>query len=155
MTLTLDIDTPAFAQSIGEIISAVKVPCQAAMASTFATIVHHNFGDDGEDRPVAWEPLKPGYAHRYHGGDTTPKEVLTGELQASIEIDEASDDAASVSTNCPHARFQHEGGVAELNGHEYTIPPRPVFPILGNEVTPYTAQKCLDACAAQLERSLA
>ena len=151
MTLTIDIDANAFAASLGEELARVKVPCQAAMANTFATVVHHNFGEDGEDRPSEWPQLRKGYADRFHGGDRTPKLILSGELQRSIEIDETSGDAASVSTANPYADLMQNGG---LNEEGFPIPARPFFPIVGNDVTPYTAQKCVDACVAELERSL-
>lgn len=151
MTLTLDIDQSAFEKSVLDCFASVKVPCQAAMANTFATVVHHNFGDDGEDRPSEWQPLRKGYAERYHGGDRTPKLILSGDLQRSIEIDEAGEEAATVSTSNPYAILMQEGG---QNEEGFNIPARPFFPIVGGEATPYTAQKCLDACGAQLERSL-
>ena len=113
MTLTLSIDQAAFEKSVMESFALAKVPCQAAMANTFATVVNHNFGHDGEDRPSEWQPLRKGYADKYHKGDRTPKLILSGDLQRSIEIDEANEDAASVSTSNPYAALMQEGGQSE------------------------------------------
>jgi len=148
MNVELNIDSAAFEQSVMAEFARVKIPCQAAMANTFAVIVHHNFGQDGEDRPEQWPILSKKYANQFHGGSRIPTEVLTGSLQSSIEIDETSQDAASVFTNNEYAVSQQFGDTS------INLPARPFFPIINGEVTSYTTAKCLDACKAEMERSL-
>jgi phage gpG-like protein len=151
MNATLTIDEPAFLNSIMAEFQNVKVSCQAAMANAFATVVNHNFGQDGEDRPTAWPALGKSYAIDYHDGDRTPTLQLYGNLQASIDIEEGNPEYASVFTNNPYADLQQFGGESEQG---FRIPARPFFPIVGNEITPYTTQKCVDACEVELTRSL-
>ena len=144
MTATLDIDVAAFEQSIDAEFNRVKIPCQAAMAHTLATIINHNFGDEGEDRPSDWKDLSWNYARRFHDGNTTPKLQLSGNLQASVQIDESGEDAAIVFTENDYAT-EHQYG--SLDGK---LSVRPFFPIVGGELTEYSTQKCVDACEKQL-----
>lgn len=157
MNATLTIDEPAFLNSIMAEFQKVKVPCQAAMAKEFHRIVIANFEEsDGEDRPQTWDKLRYMYANEKHDGDRTPHLTLSGTLKNSIDIGDNLEDYASVFTFNPYAADHQnpDGFESEFEGKKYHIPGRPFFPIVDNEVIPYTAQKCVDACEAELVRSL-
>lgn len=157
MTLTLDIDQAAFEKSVLDCFASVKVPCQKAMAYVFAEMAFNNLGEDGNNRPVSWKALKKNYANKYHDGDRTPTLILHGDLADSIRegIDYSNEDAATVSCNVPYASM-HQWGLTNEDG--YKLPPRPFFPLVGNEnysePTADAAANCLDACEQELERSL-
>jgi phage gpG-like protein len=168
MTVTLDIDQAAFEQSVMQQFASVKVPCQFEMAKEFKRIVDANFTvDGGEDRP-AWKDLSSVYQRKidYSRSNATllmsdlevdsykkhtGKSVVAGKLMASTRINADNSDAAVVFNDCEYAAVHQDGGVTEDG---WTVPPRPFFPIQDGEVTPYTTQKCLDACQATLEREL-
>ena len=153
MNVTLDMDSEAFAQSVGAELAVLKVPCQAAMAMSFAEDAYNSFGVDGQNRMSEWPALSMAYALKKHGGDTTPTLVLSGELRESIRngIDATNEDAATVSTDVPYADLMQNGGV---NANDRVVPARPFFPIVGDEVWQPTADKCVDACRQVLEERL-
>ena len=128
----------------------VRVPIQAAMANRFASIVHNNFGQEGEDRPTQWPMLSRNYANAFHDGSRIPTETLSGDLQSSIQIDETNPDAAVVWTDCPYAAEQQNG-----SAH---VPARPFFPIIGvgsgASLTPYTLDQVMRAAENEAERLL-
>ena len=151
MNLTIEID-----DSLSPLLEGVResfesgdlrVRIQAAMAHTFATVVNHNFGGEGEDRPHDWRILSERYALAYKDGDRTPTLILDGNLKASIEIDDQSIDAASVYTNNPYAVAQQFGDATT------NLPARPFFPMTEDgQVTEYTAEKCVQAARSELSR---
>ena len=156
MTATLTIDEPAFLNSIMAEFQKVKVPCQAAMAEAFRSVVDGNLGDkDFKDIPHDWDGLSSKYAKRI--GRAYPTLRMNGVeaaimgaepnlLYDSTRIEVTNPDFATVYNDCEYASAHQFG--------EGNMPPRPFFPISGNEVLPYTTQKCLDACEAELERKL-
>ena len=150
MTITLDIDANTFASGLEAIFARVKVPCQAAMANAFAGVVDSNFGsagNEGQDRPIEWENLRSKkYAKRV--GRTHATLELEGELRSSVYVLPDGEDAAIVETLHSYA------GTHQFGDTSRNIAERPFFPIMGNEVTEFTTQKCLESCAAELERSL-
>ena len=155
MMVALDINANDLVALVQQEFNRVKVPCQAAMAKEFHRIVIANFEQDGgEDRPEEWEKLRYMYAEAVHGGDRTPRLQLSGDLLASIDIGDTEMDAASVFTYNPYASFHQNGGVSEFGGKSYNIPARPFFPIVGEEVTPYTTDKCVAACEEKLTELL-
>jgi phage gpG-like protein len=155
MTVTLDIDQSAFEKSVMEVFSSVKVPCQSAMAVTVYNTIMANFdGGEMQDRPIDWEPLRPFYASIKHNGDTTPRLQLNGTLKKSVQGEDSSFDSAVVYCDSPYGDFHQKGDVTEFNGKEYKIPARPFFPIVDNELTPTTTQRCLNACVETLQERL-
>ena len=153
MNATLTIDEPAFLNSIMAEFQKVKVPCQAAMANAFYEVVMKNFGSgDGEDRPISWIGLGkgvPGSKYAKKVGREVATLELDGELAASVWPVGEMEEYATVSTTNQYASA-HQWG-------EGNQPPRPFFPITGPEgetVTQFTTQKCVDACEAELVRSL-
>lgn len=149
MTVTFDIDAPAFAQSLKEQFQAVKEPCQFAMAEAFKSVADNNIGDDGEDRPIGWHNLSEKYAKRVGRSHATlfldmaeaaKLRKESGLLLNSTVISQNNQDAAIVENGCEYA-MQHQNT-------------RPFFPIIDGEVTPYTTQKCVDACEKALEGAL-
>jgi phage gpG-like protein len=124
-----------------------KVPCQAAMANRFASIVHHNFGFGGEDRPFPWPALNAHYADVFHGGQRIPTEILSGDMQASVQIDETNADAAKVWTDCEYAGEQQWG--------TQSVRARPFFPMYKDgSVTPYALDEVIRAAQNEAERIL-
>jgi len=153
MTVTLTIDEPAFLNSIMAEFQKVKVPCQAAMANAFYEITMKICGaGDGEDRPSEWIGLGkgvPGSKYAKKVGREVATLELDGNLATSVWTVSENQEYATVSTTNQYATA-HQWG-------EGNQPPRPFFPITGPEgetVTQYTTQKCVDACEAELARSL-
>ena len=150
MTVTLDIDTSAFASSLEAEFARVKVPCQAAMADAFAGVVDANFGaagNAGQDRPIEWENLRSKkYAKRV--GRTHATLELDGDLRSSVWVLPDAEDAAIVETSHFYA------GTHQFGDPSRNIAERPFFPIIGDEVTPFTTDKCVAACAEKLTELL-
>ena len=146
MNIELTFDETELVRIANEQLPPVKIPCQAAMAWRFAEITHHNFGNDGEDRPALWPALTAKYAREFHQGVQTPKLILTGELQDSIKIDASHAEAATVFTQNEYATMHQFG--------DGPVPARPFFPIVGSDFTPYTTAQCLESCATELQRRL-
>ena len=153
MTATLTIDEAAFTTSLMAEIEKAKIPCQAAMAYTFAEDAYNSFGESGSPRMNQWNDLSKKYAKNHHGGNRTPTLVLSGELRESIKngINISQADCATVSTDVPYAGLMQFGGKSEEG---YNIPARPFFPIVGKDVWEPTAIKCVEACAEKLESIL-
>lgn len=155
MNVELTIDEPAFLNSVLAEFQRVKVPCQAAMATTVYNTIMDNFdGGQLQDRPIEWQPLREGYALFKHGGDRTPRLQDTGDLKRSIQGDDSNPDVATVFCDSPYGSFHQKGGESEFGGKIYDIPARPFFPIVGDELTPLTTQRCLDTCTETLETIL-
>jgi hypothetical protein len=134
---TLDID---FAQ---EKFEEIRIPIQAAMASRFATIVGHNFGFEGEDRPKPWPALSFDYAQHYHKGVDVPTEILSGDMMNSVRIDETNPDAASVFV---------DPAIEYAASQQAT---RPFFPMTDDgELTPYAIDEVTRAAQNEAERLL-
>lgn len=140
------IDKSALINLVIERAFVVKPEAQAAMAFRLATVVDHNFGDEGEDRPLMWPDLEPGYARDFHDGDRTPRLILDGNLRASIQVDEFSFGAARVFTMNPYAA-EHQFGTPQL-------PARPFFPVLNHELTEYSKAECIEAATDAARRAL-
>ncbi len=129
------------------IFNEIKFGCQSAMANRLATIIHHNFGFSGEDRPERWPALSADYAREFHDGNRIPTLQLKGDLQQSIEIDESLEKAV-VFTDNPYAESQQYGDETK------NLPARPFFPLAGDELTAYSEAQCIAAAEAELERIL-
>jgi len=159
MNVELNIDSAAFEQSVMAEFARVKVSCQFKMAEAFQDMAIKNLGDaTGEqDRPIKWDGLKEKYAKRIGRSHATlyldPAEAAivraeSGKLMESIVISQNNADAAVVSSDCEYAVTHQDGDISR------NIPARPFFPIINGEVTSYTTAKCLEACKAEMERSL-
>jgi phage gpG-like protein len=147
MNAQLTITESSLAAMEAEIISrveAAKAPVQEAMGEMFLAVTRSNVGDFGLDRPAEWAPLSPSYARKVKRAHATL--YVSGRLEEAIKI-ELSPDAAKVSTSddsVPYAIVHQFGG-----GNN--IPARPYFPVLDNEVTPFTQQLVKEAAQAALE----
>jgi len=149
MNVTLDIDSEAFAQSVGAELAALKVPCQAAMADVVFETTRSNFGASGKDRPIEWEALRDERYAKKVGRDYATLH-LKGTLEESIDLDSSNEDAAIVfCMDEPVYAKAHQEGIGNM-------PERPFFPIIpkSNDLTPATTAECLSACAAVLEERL-
>lgn len=129
MTLTLQVES---LDGLGEALTAwaegLRVPVQDAMATRLQDIVQSNFGPgEGEDRPTPWQKLSQGYAKAAHGGDTTPTEILTGDMRDSIQVESGNPEFSRVFTNIDYASIQQWGG------GDWDTPARPFFPLVGDE----------------------
>jgi phage gpG-like protein len=136
--LTLELDSLSGLDDLEQWAEKLRGPVQNAMAIRLSDIVLLNFGDDGVDRPIPWEPLGPLYAVKYHDGDRTPREVLTGDLQASIDVELGNPEYSRVFSSVEYAAAQQWGST----WGNTVIPPRPFFPLVGDEnhadLTPYS-----------------
>lgn len=154
MTFTLEVESlDTLERQLIEFAESLRVPAQDAMARTLQDIISANFGPgEGEDRPERWQPLSQGYAKTAHGGDTTPTEILLGDLKDSIQVESDDPDHARVFTNNEYAAIQQWGG------GEWNTPARPFFPIIGSQesgtVTPYTEQQIRLAAEEAIEELL-
>lgn len=128
-----------------------EVRIQNAMAIPVADICYNNFGYDGQDRPHAWQPLSPSYAHEFHAGDQTPTLELTGALKSSIRISASNGEYASVYTDNEYASMHQWGIPGKLHS-------RPFFPLVGDEsnseLTPFAQSEAIAAASAELGRIL-
>lgn len=130
----------------------IKVGVQLAMATAFKLTAQNNLGLDGEDRPTPWPPLSSserGLKYQKQVGRSVATLYETGELHDSIVVDE-SGQPEMASVVC-----ESEYGYDQQNGNDSTgLPARPFFPIIGEELTPYTAAKCLEAAQDRLDTIL-
>lgn len=121
-----------------------RSPIQQSMAEKFFEIVRLNFGDFGVDRPVEWAPLSPAYARRVNREHATL--FVSGKLESSVQV-ESNEERARVfitDSDVPYATA-HQFGVPSKN-----LPPRPYFPIDGNEdVLPFTRQQVEEAARTE------
>ena len=102
------------------------------MAAALLDITLENFGEYSIHRTSEWPELRKPYADKFHGGNTTPTEILTGALKESYHVDIGDPEAARVFSDCPYAADQHNGVPAD-GPFQVPIPPRPVFPINESE----------------------
>ena len=142
MTFELDISSMDLAEAIQAKFEEVRVPIQAAMANRFASIVHNNFGFDGEDRPKVWPTLSFEYAKKYHKGVDIPTEILSGDMMNSVRIEENNPEFASVFVD-PSIEYAAE--------QQKT---RPFFPVLNGQLTPYAIDQVTRAAQNEAERLL-
>ena len=142
MTFELDISSMNLAEQIQAKFEEVRVPIQAAMANRFASIVHNNFGFEGEDRPKSWPSLSFDYAQHYHRGVDVPTEILSGDMMNSVRIEENNPDAASVFV---------DPSIEYAASQQAT---RPFFPMLGGQLTPYAIDEVTRAAQNKAERLL-
>jgi hypothetical protein len=151
MTFTLQLESDNILSD--DLIEEIKIGCQSAMATAFKITAQKNLGEDGEDRPTVWPDLSSselGLKYQKKVGRSFATLFDTGALYRSIVVDE-SNQPESASVVC-----ESEYGYDQQNGNDTTgLPPRPFFPMLGDEVTPYTAEKCLEAARDRLETILA
>lgn len=131
------------------LLEEIKTGCQRAMAMAFRQTAQNNLGlPPGEDRPTAWRDLSNsprGKKYQKRIGRSIATLYETGDLHDSIAVDE-SNQPESASVVC-----ESEYGYDQQNGNESTaLPPRPFFPMIGDEVTPYTTEKCLEAASEEL-----
>lgn len=138
MNITLQLDSlDGFGESLMEWAEGIKSPVQSAMAAALLDITLENFGEYSLHRTTEWPALRKAYADRFHGGDTTPTEILTGALKESYQADLGDPEAARVFSDCPYAADQHNG-VSGDGPFQVGVPPRPVLPINeSEELDPY------------------
>jgi len=151
MTFTLQADSLGTSgESLLRWAESLRVPVQQEMAARLQDITQNNFGLDGEDRPSEWQPLSIGYARTAHGGDTTPKEILSGDMLDSIRVEDTSPEFARVFTDMDYAATQQWGG------GEWNTPARPFFPLFGSEdspeLTPYSEAEVWTAAREEVDR---
>ena len=155
MSLTLELESLDALNGIAAWAESLRVPVQDAMAIRLSDIVLQNFGDDGIDRPIEWRQLGPGYALRYHEGDRTPREMLTGDLRSSIDVELGNPEQSKVFSHADYSGDQQWGSV----WHVTAIPPRPFFPLLGDEsqstLTPYSESEVRAAAEQAIADALA
>jgi phage gpG-like protein len=151
MTVTIQVGSlDALGSALMELANGLRVPVQDAMAETLQSIVQSNFGvGEGEDRPEPWQPLSQGYAKAAHGGDTTPTEILSGDMKDSIQVETGNPEYARVFTNCEYAAIQQWGG------GEWNTPARPFFPIIGDRNTGTLTQHTQDELRQSAEEAIA
>ena len=134
-SVKLDESNPLISEAL---LREVKQTWQAAAANRFATIVHRNFGQTGEDRPTQWPSLSKDYANEFHGGSRIPTLFLTGELQQSVQIQDTNIEYSEVFTENEYAEA-HQWG-------EGNLPARPFFPMNEEgELTTYSEWEVLRA----------
>ena len=156
--MTATISSSAFEAFASDLIArfeSVKQPVQAEMAHTFWDIVQSNLGEFGIDRPHTWPPLSNrssvGRAYIRKVGRTFATLLETGALSQAIKWDGTQSDKATVSvsdSDCPYAT-RHQFGAPE-----HALPERPYFPIVGDEVLPFTMDQVLESAANELDRAL-
>ena len=136
-----------------ELVDEIRIGCQRDMAFAFQHTAQNNLGESGEDRPFPWKDLSNsprGKKYQKQVGRSIATLYETGALHDSIVVDE-SNQPESASVVC-----ESEYGEAQQNGDEATgLPARPFFPMVGDELTPYTEAKCLEAARDRLETILA
>lgn len=158
MNLTLELQSLDALNNLMEAAEALRIPAQDRMAERLSDIVVANFGDDGVDRPILWAQLRKRYADVFHHGDQTPREILTGALRASINVEVGNPDHSRVFTECAYAAEQQWG--TDANGpFEVSIPPRPFFPLIGDQnnavLTPYAEEQVRAAAEQAIAEALA
>ena len=150
MTITAHIE--GLDSLLAEEFQRMKQIGQAAMATAFGDIAHRNFGLDGDDRAFEWPDLSPKYAKRV--GRTLATEYLSGDLSASLQVDNDNPEFSEVSLNTPYAVAQHDGNP------ENNLPARPVFPILNKStdedvvLTPRAEQDILKAATDAINAAI-
>jgi phage gpG-like protein len=131
----------------------IRIGCQSAMATAFKITAQNNLGESGEDRPFPWKYLSNsprGLKYQKQVGRSIATLYETGALHDSIVVDE-SNQPESASVVC-----ESEYGYAHQYGDSDTyLPARAFFPMVNDEVTPYTEAKCLEAAQDRLETILA
>jgi hypothetical protein len=135
------------------LLDEIRTGCQSAMATAFKITAQNNLGTEGEDRSFPWKDLSNsprGKKYQKQVGRSIATLYETGALSESIKVDESMQ-PESASVVC-----ESEYGFDQQNGNPETmLPARPFFPMLGDEVTPYTTEKCLEAARDRLETILA
>jgi hypothetical protein len=155
VNLTITIDSlEGFGESLLTWAESIRHPVQSAMAIALLDVTLENFGDYSIHRTTEWQPLRRGYADKFHDGDTTPTEILTGALKESYQVDLFNPDASRVFSDCPYAADQHNG-VPASGPFSVSIPPRPVLPISeGDELDVYAEALIRGAAEAAIAELL-
>ena len=115
------------------------------LAGAIVDVTQKNFGDTGVDRPYEWADLEEDYALEVHGGDQTPRLILTedehekrhpGEPHMLDNFNvELGSDFAMITNLSPYAS-EHQEGLGRMY--------RPFFPVnLDGELTPAMQLKLL------------
>jgi len=151
MTFTLQLESENILSD--GLLDEIRSGCQSAMATAFKITAQNNLGTEGEDRPFPWPDLSnspSGKKYQKQVGRSIATLYETGALHDSIVVDESMQPEACAVV------CESEYGYAQQNGDEATfLPARPFFPIVGDELTPYTEAKCLEAAQDRLETILA
>lgn len=117
----------------GELLSdAGRTRILEAVADKLLRITWENFGENGQNRPIEWQPLSPRY-QRAIGYFGPPKLILEGDLISSVRTLGMGDDWVEIGSDLPYAGIQQRG--------EGPVPARPYFPVYDNgveaELTPF------------------
>jgi phage gpG-like protein len=146
--MTVSITISGLDELLTDELRELKQAAQAAMAEKFFEITRENFGDNGVDRPIEWPALGFKYAMRVGREHATL--FLTGELEASIQIDSSNPDFAEVFTENEYAAA-HQLGTQQL-------PARPFFPIVGDmqlesaQLTNFAQEEVLKAAQQAIDK---
>jgi phage gpG-like protein len=147
MTFTLQLESENILSD--GLLDEIRRGCQSAMARAFCQTAQNNLGEPpGEDRPTVWPDLSSserGLKYQKRVGRSIATLYETGALSESIVVDESAQ-PESASVVC-----ESEYGYAHQFGDSNTfLPARPFFPMVGDEVTAYTSEKCLEAASEEL-----
>jgi len=155
LTFEITVDANMLEAELDKLFEDLRVPVQDQAAITLSDIVLQNFGDEGVDRPEPWPMLSPLYAVRAHGGDRTPREILSGDFRSSIDVELGNPEHSRVFAHVDYSGDQQWGSM----WGNHVVPPRPVFPIRGNEdhaeLTEYSEGEIRNAVVRVIEEKLA
>jgi hypothetical protein len=151
MTFTLQFESVEIVSD--EMLNRIKSQCQLQMARAFKVTAKNNLGEPpGEDRPEQWKDLSDsptGLAYQKKVGRSIATLYETGALSRSIVVDEsAQPESASVVCLSDYGADLHFG---ETSNH---LPERPFFPMVGDDLTPYTEVRCMEAAEDWLRDNL-
>jgi phage gpG-like protein len=151
MTFTLQLESADLLPD--SLLEEIKAGCQLAMATAFKITAQNNLGEEGEDRPTVWRDLSNsprGKKYQKMVGRSIATLYETGALHDSIAVDESMQpEACAVVCNSEYG-YDHQFGDASRG-----LPSRPFFPMIGDELTPYTEAKCIEAAQDRLATILA
>lgn len=144
--------TPELRRLAGELSGTGRRELLRVAGYEFWQITRENFGANKPNRPAPWPPLRPftikSYRDKYYGANLDiPTLERSGTLMNSIRLVVDNDQYAEVFTECDYATIHQFGG---RNGNGAFVPPRPYFPVINDQLTPYANQRI----TAALERKL-
>lgn len=109
----------------------------------FQQITIGAFGADGEHRPSIWPELKLGYAHEWHGGDSTPTLFLSDEKHSLASNGPHLIDSFQISLSSEQASITNLSPYADT--HQYglgAVPARPFYPVdEDGNLTPFAQEQ--------------
>lgn len=124
-----------------------------AMGRRLINIAKGTFGPGGVNRAKPWPALSQRYMKRikYFG---PPKLILHRNMIQEFDMRYRTGDTVTVSNESPYAAIHQFGGWHHFEDGVAHIPPRPFFPVLGNQLTPYAQRELVSAAESELQRML-